>query len=168
VTEESKLRVPTIAVPVQLALVGRAAAPAEVFVADVPRLGRSQLLDDLAALLDEAAGFVPVRGANGVALLAKHAIAWIAIARRDQPFVEDQFEDIPSEVMTLYDRLHHVEIGLAGGGAITGEFLDSSPADRPRVVDLLNRARRFVRLWTSDLHYLVNVLQIVDVRELPS
>ena len=167
-TEASKLRVPTLAVPVQLAIVGRPAAPVELFVADVVRVGRSQLLDDLAALLDAAPRFVPVRGARGVALLAKHAIAWIAITRREQPFVEDEFEDVPSEVMTLYDRVHRVEVALATGEAIVGSLLDSSPADRPRTIDHLNRAGRFVRLWTSELHYLVNGKQIVEVRELPT
>ena len=157
VRHASQLRMPTIAVPIRLAVVGREPAPAELFVADVPRSGRSELVDDVAAALDDALTFVPVRGDSGVVLLAKHAIAWVAIG----------FEDSPSEVSTLYDRQHRVEIVLAGGGTVTGAFLDSLPADRPRVVDHLNRAGRFVRVWSSDTHYLVNALQIVEVRELP-
>jgi hypothetical protein len=155
------LRVPTIAVPVQLALVGRAAAVAELFVADVPRQGRSQLLDAVATMLDDPQTFVPLRGDREIVLLAKHAVAWIAIAR-DESLAEAE------EVTTLYDRRHRVSITLAGGGEIAGTFLDSSPADRPRVVDHLNRAGRFVRVWTSDHLYLVNTLQIVEVCELPN
>jgi hypothetical protein len=44
-------------------------------------------------------------------------------------------------------------------------LFDSSPADRPRVVDHLNRARRFLRLWTPDAQTLINTDQIVAVRE---
>ena len=45
-------------------------------------------------------------------------------------------------------------------------LLDSSPADRPRVVDHLNRPGAFLRLWTSEEHYLVNKTQILHVVEL--
>lgn len=148
-------------------MVGAGEAAFELFVADATRSGRSQLLDDIAALLDEPASFVPARGAGGVLLLAKHAIAWVAIAR-DDSLADAEFGDYSSEVTTLYDRQHRVELALCGGGTLVGGMLDSSPADRPRVIDHLNRSGRFVRLWTSDEHYLVNKQQIVRVTELPN
>lgn len=163
----SELRLPTVVVPVRLALVGTLPAAAELFVADVPRRGRGQLLDDLAALLEAEAGFFPVRWSHRVRLLGKHAVAWIAIPRRgadERPSTD--FSPEPSEELTLYDREHRVEIELLGGTKLIGTMLDSLPADRTRVIDHLNRAGRFLRLWTPDEHYLINATQVVAVTEL--
>ena len=144
---------------VRLALIGNAPAPAELFVADEARRGRSQLLDDVAALLTSPTAFLPVRLSARVRLLGKHAIAWIAVARRD--------EDDPSEELTLYDREHNVELELDRGGTkLIGTLLDSAPIDRTRVIDHLNSAGNFLRLWTADEHYLVNTRQIIAVTEL--
>lgn len=167
VDRSAELRLPTLAVPVRLALVGRELAGAELFVADVARRGRSHLFDDIAALLDASAGFVPVRIDGGVRLLAKHAIAWIAVRRRgedDLPSAE--FPEELSDAFTLYDRQHRVAIALSGGPEITGLLLDSAPADRPRVVDHLNGPGVFLRVWSPDEHVLVNKHQIVSVTEL--
>jgi hypothetical protein len=167
--DPAELRLPTLAVPVRLAVVGGEAAPAELHVADVPRVGRSQLLDDLGALLDDEPAFVPVRIAGHIRLIGKHAIGWIAVKRRDEtrpiPVGVEMWPDEPSEVTTLYDRMHHVELALVGGTKIIGQLLDSLPADRPRTIDHLNRAGRFVRLWTQEEQFLVNRSQIVWVSE---
>jgi hypothetical protein len=157
---------PTKVVPARLALVGADPFAAELFIADVRRRGRSHLLDDIAAQLGGEATFVPVRWSNQVRLLTKHAIVWVAIRRRDPDEMPSRsFDDEPSE-LTLYDREHRVEIALAGGRTLLGTLLDSSPADRPRLTDHLNRAGRFVRLWTSDEHFLINATQVVTVTEL--
>jgi hypothetical protein len=157
---------PTKVVPARLALVGGEPFAAELFVADVRRRGRSHLLDDIAAYLGAEAAFVPMRWASHIRLLSKHAIVWVAIRRRDPDDMPSrEFDDEPSE-LTLYDREHRVEIQLAHGLALEGVLLDSSPADRPRVMDHLNRAGRFVRLWTSEEHYLINAAQVVAVTEL--
>ena len=166
-TSSTELRLPTVAVPVRLTLVGHDPAPADLFMADVQRHGRSELLDDVATLLDEATSFIPVRGDHGVRLLAKHAIAWISINRHEDE-AEAEFANTPSEVMTLYDRQHRVEVALLTGAALVGMLLDSSPADRPRVIDHLNRSGPFVRLWTSDEHFFIHRNQILQVTELPS
>jgi hypothetical protein len=136
-------------------------------VPDVPRTGRSQLFDDIGAMLDDEPAFLPVRGARGVHLLGKHAIAWIAVARREAPSSAGAqvWPDEPSELTTLYERMHHVELVLIGGVRLIGQLLDSLPADRPRTIDHLNRAGRFVRLWTQDEHVLVNRRQIAWVAE---
>jgi hypothetical protein len=155
---------------VRLALVGANPISAEMFVTDVHRRGRSQLLDDIATQLGTDATFVPMRWSHRVRLLGKHAIAWIAIRRHgtgEIPSIDPalDFSDEPSE-LTLYDREHRVEIELARGTKLIGTMLDSSPADHPRVVDHLNRSGRFLRLWTSDEHYLVSAAQVVTVTEL--
>jgi hypothetical protein len=163
----AELRLPTIAVPVRLALVGRAPSGAELFVSDVTRRGRSHLFDDIAALLDESAGFVPARIGGEVRLLAKHAIAWIAVRRRgDDELPSREFPEELSDAFALYDRQHRVAIELVGEPGLTGLLLDSAPADRPRVVDHLNRPGAFLRLWSPDEHVLVNKQQIVSVTEL--
>ncbi len=155
-----------MAVDVQLTLVGAATHPVELFVADIPRKGHSELLDAIAALLDAEAGFIPVRSDGDVRLLGKHAIAWIAVDRDAASDNDEDFAEIPSEVITLYERQHRVAVELVAGGRIEGSLFDSSPSDRPRVADHLNGAGRFVRLWTANEHYLVNKTQIVQVTEL--
>ena len=140
-------------VTVRLAIVGASPSAVEMFVPDVPRRGRGQLLDDLATQLDGEARFVPVRTTSRVRLIAKHAIAWIAIDGSDDPD-------------TLFDREHRVDVALVAGGTLTGTLLDSAPAARPRVVDHLNRGGAFVRLWTPGLHYFVNKAHILHVTEL--
>jgi hypothetical protein len=160
----AELRLPTVAVPVRLTIAGQAPINAELFVPDAHH-GRTELLDDVSAVVEKDEAFLPVRGADGVRLFAKHAVAWIAIRREPEHIDNDELE-MPEEVVTLYDRHHRVEIQLVTGGTLIGMLFDSSPADRPRVVDHLNRAKRFLRLWTSDEHYLINTQQILQVTEL--
>ena len=163
----SELRLPTKVVAVRLALAGGSPVRAEVFVADVAPRGRDHLLDDLAAQLGTETSFIPVRWSNRVRLLGKHAIAWIAVRRRDpdEP-PSTEFPPEPSEEITLYDREHRVEIELIHGTKLIGTLLDSSPIDRTRVIDHLNRAGRFLRLWTTNEHFLINTMQVVAVTEL--
>lgn len=163
----SELRIPTKVVTVRLALVGGMPSAAEMFVADVARRGRGHMLDDLTAQLDAEASFIPVRWKNRVRLLGKHAIAWIAVRRDDPADVPSSDSSAePAEELTLYDREHRVEIELVHGTKLIGTLLDSSPVDRTRVIDHLNRAGRFVRLWTTNEHFLINTTQIVAVTEL--
>jgi hypothetical protein len=139
-----------------------------MFVADVPRRGRGHLLDDLAAQLCAESNFIPVRWSSRVRLLGKHAIAWIAVHRRDpdeRPSTDFSVIE-PSEELTLYDRQHLVEVELIHATKLIGTMLDSAPADRPRVIDHLNLAGRFLRLWTTHEHYLINASQVVAVTEL--
>jgi hypothetical protein len=148
-----ELKLPTVAVPVKVALAGRPAVDAEIFVTDVPA-NRHALLDAVATLLDEDAAFLPVRVAGAIELYAKHAVAWLSVAR--SPELEE---------LMVYDREHRVEVALAAGEPLRGSVFDSSPAARPRVVDHLNLSGRFIRLWTSAAHVLVNKAQIVRVKE---
>ena len=164
--QKPELRLPTTAVPVTLRLVAGQRVEAELFLADGTRTGHSKLLDDVAALLDEPTAFLPVRVQTQVQLYAKPALLYVSIARHPDEDDDAAFEDVPSEVITLYDRQHHVTIDLAGEqGALSGMLFDSSPSDRPRVIDHLNRSGRFLRLWTEATHYLINKDQIVRVTE---
>lgn len=158
------LRLPTKIVAVRLALLGRPPFAAEVFVADAPRRPGGHLLDDLAAQLAAAAAFIAVRWAERVRLLGTHAISWIAVRR---PGADDApLSDAAGDDLAFYDRQHRVEVELLEGGPLIGTLLDSAPADRPRVIDHLNHAGLFLRLWTPAEHYLINTRQIVAVSEL--
>jgi hypothetical protein len=152
-------------VTVRLAIVGSSPSAVEVFVPDVPRRGRGQLLDDLATQLSGEARFVPVRTASRVRLIAKHAIAWISIHRRDPEVTPVEPVEVPEE-LTLFDHQHFVEVELVHGIKLIGTLLDSEPADHSRVADHLNHSGRWLRLWTTDQHYLINVQQVVAVTEL--
>lgn len=161
----TELRIPTIAVPVRLS-VGGAVLDAELYIPDTVRTGRTQLLEDIATTLDDDAAFVPVKHAGGeVRLLAKRAIAWVEIQRAAGDAAVEFEQEMPSEVVTLYDRQHRVTVELAGQTRFEGTLFDSQPADRPRVIDHLNRARRFLRLWTPQAQTLINTEQIVSVSE---
>jgi hypothetical protein len=159
--QNAELRLPTIGVPVRLALVGGSIIDAELFLPDTIRGGRGQLLEALAELLAEDFAFVPVREPTGVRLLAKRSITWACAARRSD--AGEAGDESPSDVVLLYDRQHRVEVELVGGQRLTGSLFDSSPHDRPRVIDHLNRARRFVRLWTESDLTMISTDQIVAV-----
>jgi len=155
-----------MAISVRLAIIGAAPAAVEMFVPDVPRRGRSRLLDDLAAQLDGEARFVPVRTTSRVRLIGKHAIAWIAVDRHDPEEPAPAQPSESREEITLFDHQHFVEVELAHGTKLIGTLLDSAPADRSRAGDHLNRCGPWLRLWTTDQHYLINTLQVVAVTEL--
>jgi hypothetical protein len=165
----TELRLPTVVVAVRIVVSGKSAVDAELFAAAAPRHGRGELIDDVAEMLDGDDPFVPVRIGGNVRLVGKAAIAWVAIRRRDPDALPSrEFPEEPSEVILLYDRRHRVEIALPSPTEpLRGFLLDSSPADRPRVIDHLNSGPRFVRLWTPDEQVLVNRSLIVEVVELP-
>lgn len=171
----SELRLPTLAVSVQLARAGKPPEHVELFVADMPRRTRTELVKELAELLESEPLFLPVRepeAGGRVAMLGKLAILWVAISLHELhagevvdgvPESEVEFE--PSEVMNLYDHRHDCRVELDTGLGIDGCVLYTSPADRPRFADHLNQPGVFVRIWTPDQLYLVNKRHIVRVLE---
>jgi hypothetical protein len=167
----AELRVPMVPVVVEIAGIDGGRATCEVYVPDVPRHGQHALADDLATLVDSDRPFLPVRTSDAVALVAVHAIRWLALATRNDTTQADGVptevsEPEPSEVLTLFDSKHDVEVTLDDGTVLTGAILHSSPADKPRVIDYLNRATRFVRLWTPRAQYLINKQHVARVREI--
>nr|HEX4314588.1 hypothetical protein [Kofleriaceae bacterium] len=163
---QPQLRLPTISVALRVAVVGNTKLLAtEVFLPDTPRSGRTALIDDVVSLFEGDGDFVPMRCEDGVVkLFGKGSLACVAMLRRvDRP---QPAEVESSEVFTLYEHEHKVEVELLGGMKLEGMLMDSSPSSRSRAVDHLNRAGRFVRLWGAEEHFLVNKGQIVQVGEL--
>lgn len=153
----AELRLPKVAVAVELARAGRARERAELFV--VERTG-VPLAVSVAELLEQDVQFLPVvepdvEGAGRVALVGKRAILWVAVALPPT-----------GDVLELFDHEHDLKVELAGGEAIAGRVLYSSPADRPRLIDHLNLPGPFLRVWTGDALYLVNKQHVVRVHEL--
>lgn len=166
----AELRTPTIAVAIRLRQIGAAEPTAgELFLPDVVRGGRGALLDDLTALLCSDARFLPVRANGKIRLFAKHAIAWLAVERNEHEapaHSEPAAEFSLGEEITLYDHQYFVEVELAHGARLVGTLFDSAPQEHSRVADHLNRTMRFLRLWTPDQFYVINVAQVVAVTEL--
>lgn len=161
----AELRVPMVPVAVELAGVDAPPAPCELYLADVARRSHTALADDLANLLEAEPPFLPVRSGTGVALIGKRAIQWVALANPDDEVDAGGDGAEPSEGLTLFDSRHDVEVTLIDGATLTGAILHSSPADKPRVIDYLNRPGRFVRLWTPRAQYLINKRHVARVRE---
>jgi len=163
------LKVPTVPVPVELALAGDMRLRVQLFVPDRARTGRTQLALDLAAALDADPPFLPAREPGGhVVLYAKAAIAWVSIGLADPAPAADAEAagDEPSEVTTLYEQQHDVEVVIDRGTTLIGHVLYTAPPDRQRVVDHLNQPGRFLRLWTSDQLFVIGKRHVVRVREI--
>jgi hypothetical protein len=145
----SDLRIPKQAVAVEVALDGEAPRGVELYLA--AQRAHDPRPEDVRALLEAGAAFLPARDAAGAFVLARDAIVWIAIAAGDD--------------LELYDERHDVHLELRGGAALDGELLYSPPAGQGRVVDHLNGPERFVRLFTPERVYLVAKAHVVRVVE---
>lgn len=121
-----------MAVGVRLALVAASPSAVEMFLPEVQGRSHQQMLDDLAAQLASDARFVPVRTANRVRLVGKHAIAWVAVARyaAEEPPSEAELavetvaaEDPPAPAAV---ELAHADAAPAEHGAV--ELAPVAPA----------------------------------------
>jgi hypothetical protein len=175
--EPSELKVPTRPVQVELALVGQPPAVAELFLGGVPPTSRSLLAAEVAAMLEDGTGFLPVYANGIVSLCNKATVVWVALRGNSAASgtagggggsegVPEPVENAePSEVVTLYDHRHEVRVELAGGGAVDGHVLYTSPEGRNRVVDFLNRSARYLWMWEGTTLYLINKQHVVRVLE---
>jgi hypothetical protein len=154
--DEQGFHVPMRAVTVELALFGRAAERARVFVAahDEGRATRHAVV----ALLEQEQPFVPTQADSDRTpqVINKDAILWIAVDSR----AEDADE-------ALLDYRHVVRVELVGGTPLAGELLYTLPVDHARLVDFLNGPGRFFRLWTGTRLYLINKGYVERVVEAP-
>lgn len=155
-----ELRIPTVAVPVHLAVGPHDTWPerGELFVADDHK--RADPAEALTHMLETAAQFVPFRTGERVRLVARSSIVYVAVPGEPEQPASSEAE------LVLYDRQHRVEVQLVQGTRFEGLLLDNSPGDRPRAIDHLNSPAQFVRLWTAKEHVLIAKSQIATVTEL--
>ena len=152
------LRIPKMAVAVELALAGGEPRRVEIFVAE--QRDHDFRRQDVLNLLERVQAFLPARDVatgNGE-IFNKDAVLWIALP---VPALESE----TSEPAELFEFRRPVRVSLLGGRTITGEILYSAPAESTRLVDFLNETGRFLRLWTKDFLYLINkacVLRLTD------
>ena|SRR5215468_164022 len=146
------LRVPKHTVTVELALDGRAPRTVEIYLAE--QRAHDFQAEDVADLFGEPTPFLPARDVAEaeVVVIRKEAVAWVALP-------------IPAGTDELFEERHDVRVELRGGGGLDGELLYSPPEGQGRVVDHLNGAGRFLRLWTADRLVLVNTQYIIRVIE---
>lgn len=174
--EPSELRVPTRPIAVEIALLGQSPEPAELFFGGAVPDSRSQLAQEVATMLEDGTGFVPVATRGAVSLCNKSSIAWVAIGTSvvaGAPSLAGGSDAVPeavelaepSEVVTLYDHRHDVRVEFAANAALDGHVLYSSPEGRGRVVDHLNRVARYLWLWQGTTLYLINKQHVVRVIE---
>jgi hypothetical protein len=161
------LKLPTIAVQVELMLQGGAARTVELFVAEhlADQYRRQQVTD----LLEAATAFVPVRsGGDGVVeLLNKEAVVWVRVPlSAGEPPVEEKIDPSSADV-ELFDEMQAVRIELSSSQGLAGDILYSPTAiGHGRIVDYLNEPGLMFRLWTAEHLYLVNkrfVVRVVEV-----
>jgi hypothetical protein len=174
--EPSELRVPTRPIAVEIALLGQSSESAELFLGGAVPDSRSQLAVEVAIMLEDGAGFLPIGTRGAVSLCNKAAIAWVAlgtsylaggVAAPDGSDAVPEAMELaePSEVVTLYDQRHDVRVEFAANAALEGHVLYSSPEGRQRVVDHLNRVARYLWLWQGTTLYLINKQHVVRVIE---
>ena len=141
----AELRLPTVLTEVEMRFRAGAPVRGQMFLPDLPRTHASQWADDLGAMLNNEPRFVPVRVDGQVQLVHKAELVMVQLSAAAAPA-----DAQPDEPMTLYDNMHRVMIELLGVGQVTGTVLYTSPFDRTRLIDHLNSAGRFFRLWNSE------------------
>jgi hypothetical protein len=155
----SDLRVPKRRLTVELLLRGREPCRLGVFLAEHQDHSwhRQEVLD----LLDEEAPFFPAHDedADAWVLVGRAAVVWVAV---------DHNQDEPEDEEPLFDYRREVRLDLPGGRTLEGQLLYAAPPEQARLIDYMNAASRFFRIFTADRVYLVArsaVLRLWDLSE---
>lgn len=158
-TRGDPLRIRKKPFAVVLAFAGAAPRQAEIFLAEhkADEFRPQHVLD----LLEEAQAFLPARdSATGKReTFNKDALLWIAV-----PLVPFGGETAAGED-ELFEFRRTARVDLIAGEPIEGELLYSAPVEGTRVVDHLNAAGRFLRLWEKERLYLINKAFVRSVVE---
>ena len=163
-TETEPLRIRKQAVAVELALSGGEPRPVEIFLAEhrANEFRPQHVLD----LLEQEQAFLPARDTSTGKweTFNKDALLWIGVPLA--PFGAETAAGGDE----LFEFRRPVRVDLIAAEAIEGELLYSAPVESTRLVDHLNEAGRFLRLWAKERLYLINkafVLRVVELAEGP-
>ncbi len=162
-SNSSDLKLPKIPVVVGLLLEGADKLEVEIFVAQhhARYYERQSVID----LLEDEASFLPARhiDQNQWLLFNKSTVVWIEVPLRNGNLpVEEMPDTLEHE---LYDIRKRVAVEMAARQIIEGHVLYSAPPTHARLVDYLNQAGRFFRVWTEDTVYLVNKNRVLHVKD---
>jgi hypothetical protein len=164
VSQTEPLRIRKEPFAVVLALAGEAPRQAEIFLAEhrAHEFRPQHVLD----LLEQGQAFLPARDiATGKQeTLNKDALLWIGVPLA--PFGAET----AAEEDELFEFRRPARVELIAAEAIEGELLYSAPVESTRLVDHLNEAGRFLRLWAKERLYLINkafVRRVVELAEKP-
>jgi hypothetical protein len=146
-------RIDKLRVPVSLIMLGGEELNGEMFVQSMApnRVGREEIPD----VLNGAEAFFPLAQAGGTLLVAKDQVREVVVRGDDfeMPLLQTGARPVP------------VELTLTDGATRTGEVYLEMPAQRPRLLDFLNRyAQRFVVLYAAGGVCLINRTLIEHVR----
>jgi hypothetical protein len=160
------LRLPIIAVRVDLMLHGGNLRAVELFVAEhlAHHYRRQQVTD----LLEAATQFVPVRNPEDgrVELINKETMIWVRVSLDAGELPVEEKHDPGSPDVELFDEMHAVRVELSAAEPLAGDILYSpTSAGGGRVVDYLNEPGHLFRLWTGEHLYLINKRFVVRVVE---
>lgn len=164
-TSSASLRTPTIALAVRLALRGESVTSATLFLPDLPRQHRTQLLDDVRQLLEHEREFLPMDLDGERTLVNRAAISYVIVPRRPTGSAHGFSDEEISDVHTLYDYRCPVVVTLMDARTLRGTFLFSSSADRARLGDFLSFGPRFLPLWRERELVLVQRTAIRSIIE---
>ncbi len=145
-------RIDKLRVPVSLTMLGGEELNGSMFVQTLSpnRVGREEIPD----VLNGEEAFFPLAQEGGTLLVAKDQVREVV--------VRGDFEKAYAE--TGAQRVA-VEVTLTDGATRTGEVYLEMPAQRPRLLDFLNRyAQRFVVLYAAGGVCLINRTLIEHVR----
>ena len=102
---------------------------------------RQEVLD----LLEQGEAFFPAHDeADALMLVARAAVVWVAVDK-----------DVETEQEELFDYRREVCLDLDGGRSLEGQLLYAAAPDHARLIDYMNAAPRFFRIFTADRVYLV-------------
>ena len=152
----SGLRIPKLAVQVEIHLRERQSRRVEIFLAEQgPRDPRPESVIDR---LEDDEAFFPGRDPDSGEwmFVNKDAIVWAEVPQDAATLsLEEQ----------LFDHRRPVRVEVLGSEALDGELLYSAPETRARPIDYLNRPGRFVRVHRDGGLALVGKRWIVRVLE---
>jgi hypothetical protein len=164
VIQTEPLRIRKEPFAVELVLAGAAPRQVEIFLAEhrAHEFRPQHVLD----LLEQDQAFLPARDTSTGKreTFNKDALLWIGV-----PLGSFGGETAAGED-ELFEFRRPVRVDLIAAEPIEGELLYSARVESTRLVDHLNVAGRFLRLWARERLYLVNkafVLRVVELDEKP-
>jgi hypothetical protein len=146
-------RIKKLRLPVALTMLGGEELNGEMFVQTLSPLRHGP--EEIPDILNSDEPFFPLARAGGTLLVAKDQVREVVITG----------DALEAQYLETAARHESVEVTLTDGTVRSGRVYLEMPAERPRLLDFLNRyAQRFVVLYAAGGVCLVNRTLIEHVR----